>query len=38
MSGNEAKQVIDLTSEEPIEISDNEQDREVIDLIGTKIP
>lgn len=38
MSGNEANQVVDLTSEELIEINDDEQDREAIDLTGTKIP
>ena len=38
MSGNKANQVVDLTCEEPIEISDNKQGREAIDLSGTRIP
>ena len=38
MSGNEVNQVADLTCEEPIEISDDEQGREAIDLTGTRIP
>ena len=38
MSGNKANQVVDLTREEPIEISDDEQGREAIDLTGTRIP
>jgi hypothetical protein len=37
MSSNEANQVVDLTYEEPIEISDDEQGREAIDLTGTRI-
>ena len=32
MPGNEANHAVDLTSEEPIEISEDEQDREAIDL------
>ena len=38
MSRNGANQVVDLTSEGPIEISDNEQGREAIGLTGTRIP
>jgi hypothetical protein len=38
VSGNKANQVVDLTCEEPIGISDDEQGREAIDLTGTRIP